>query len=79
MQNGSSVEIPPHSTWSLFARFGANLYAQSVIINKITALKLSWIKVPLLVGYALNCLLSKSDAALKNLSFLFLFFFFFFF
>ncbi len=40
VQNGSSVEIRTHCM-HVFACFGANLHAQSVISNKISASELS--------------------------------------
>ncbi len=47
-----------HAKWNMhtcICTFGADLYAQSVLINKISASELSWkfIKVALLVGYVL--------------------------
>ena len=43
-----------HILYTLFARLGANLHAQSLLINKISALEhRKFIKGPLLVGYLL--------------------------
>ena len=41
-----------HNAYTFFCTFGADLYAQSVFINKISALELSWkfIKGALMVG-----------------------------
>ncbi len=51
MQNGSSVGIRTHCM-HIFCMFGADLYAQSLLSNKISASELSrkFIKGPLLVG-----------------------------
>ncbi len=51
VQNGSSVGICTHRT-HVFARFGADLHAQSVLSNKISAAELwtKFVKVTLLVG-----------------------------
>ncbi len=54
MQKGSSVGI---YTYNVFARFGPDLYAQSVLINRISASELSqkFIRSALLVGYVIQC------------------------
>ncbi len=54
MQNGSSVDIHTHCV-HVFARFGADLYVQSVLIDKICASELSrkFIESVLLVGSVL--------------------------
>ena len=51
MQNGSSVRMLTHCI-HVFCTFGANLYAQLVLINKMSALELRrrFIKIALLVG-----------------------------
>ncbi len=51
MQNGSSVGICTRCV-HVFARLGADVYAQSVLINKVSASELSrkFIKVASLVG-----------------------------
>ncbi len=51
-QNGSSVGIYTHCVFARLCTFGVDLYAQSVLINKFSASKLSWkfIKSALLVG-----------------------------
>ncbi len=57
MQNGSSVGIYTHCKY-VFCTFGTDSYAQSVLINKISASDLSrkLIKSALLVGQAVtNC------------------------
>ncbi len=53
MQNGSAVGIRATHCMHVFARLGADLYAQSVIINKISASELSrmFIKSALSVGH----------------------------
>ncbi len=55
MQNESSVGIYTHCT-HVFVHHGANLYAQSLLNNKISALELNRrvIKSALLVGQALR-------------------------
>ena len=52
MQNGSSVGIRTHFI-HVFARFGTNLHAQPVLVNKISASELSrkFIKSALSVGW----------------------------
>ncbi len=63
----SLISLPNHQQWyakwklirniytlhTRFCTFGADLYAQTVLINKIFAFELSWkfIKSTLLVGY----------------------------
>ncbi len=56
MQNGSSLHTHLHT-------FGTNLYAQSVLINKISSSELSWkfIKSALLVGYSSKFFLKQLD------------------
>ena len=51
MQNGSSVGIYVHNAYT-FCTFGADLYAQSVLFNQISASELSqnFLKSALLVG-----------------------------
>ena len=56
MQNGSSVVIHEHCM-HVFCTFGANLYAQSVLINEISAMELcrKFIKSVMLVGLTSSC------------------------
>ncbi len=64
MQNGSSVGIYcAHCIHGFFCTYGADLYAQSVVSNKIFALDLSrnFIKSALLVGQGEKGLFSNSS------------------
>ncbi len=72
MQNGSSVGICTHCT-HFFARLAQNLYAQSVLISKISALELSrkFINDLLLVGRVLEpgcflCLLCAGPCSMQE-------------
>ena len=65
MQNGSSVGICTRCTNVFFARLGADLHAQSVIIKKIFASELcrKFIKSVLLVGFSSSSSSSASSSS----------------